>query len=334
MDTGLENDLRCLLNGKALADILSQCDFTLMDQSIELKTSRGVDTGTCSFIPICKQNVFYIVMAVLFNDKDEVLMMQEAKKECAGTWYLPAGRMNPGENLVDAVRREILEETGINFEPTTLLMIEAARGNWFRFIFTGNLCGGMLKTVSQADSESLQASWVSDQDLNQLSLRGRDILSIIERAKNHLKDKQNYHSPLLPTIQPHSRLLLRLVLVIKKKSNNRLHVLICARDGNHLPTCEINPLRSVHAALKRYVQYIFTDHTPTHRPHGILSVEHSGFPMNEKDGLCLSILVACTEPLEDVTPRENYEWIEIDQDLEHKYLSRLAKNKTLPLSIV
>lgn len=38
-------------------------------------------------------------MAVLFNEDGEVLMMQEAKSSCAGQWYLPAGRMEPGEDI-------------------------------------------------------------------------------------------------------------------------------------------------------------------------------------------------------------------------------------------
>lgn len=51
---------------------------------------------------------------------------QEAKSSCAGQWYLPAGRMEPGEDIVEAVKREVLEETGIHFEPSTLLLVESA----------------------------------------------------------------------------------------------------------------------------------------------------------------------------------------------------------------
>lgn len=51
------------------------------------------------YVPIAKNTVTYIVMAVLFNNDNEVLMMQEAKSSCAGQWYLPAGRIEPGENI-------------------------------------------------------------------------------------------------------------------------------------------------------------------------------------------------------------------------------------------
>ena len=51
---------------------------------------------------------------------------QEAKSSCAGQWYLPAGRMEPGEDVTEAAKREVLEETGMDFEPTTLLAVESA----------------------------------------------------------------------------------------------------------------------------------------------------------------------------------------------------------------
>ena len=41
----------------------------------------------------------------------------------------------------DDVRRKMLEETGLEFEPTTLLSVEVIRGHWFRFTFIGNVTG-------------------------------------------------------------------------------------------------------------------------------------------------------------------------------------------------
>lgn len=38
-------------------------------------------------------------MGVLIDDEGKVLMMQEAKRSCAGQWYLPAGKMEPGEDI-------------------------------------------------------------------------------------------------------------------------------------------------------------------------------------------------------------------------------------------
>lgn len=67
--------------------------------------SQGLDSiYSPDFKPILHNGVSYIVVTVLINDKNEVLMMQEAKSSCAGTWYLPAGRVEVGENLIVSVQ--------------------------------------------------------------------------------------------------------------------------------------------------------------------------------------------------------------------------------------
>lgn len=40
--------------------------------------------------------------------------------------------MEKGESIVEACKREVLEETGLEMECTTLLMVETAGGNWIR----------------------------------------------------------------------------------------------------------------------------------------------------------------------------------------------------------
>jgi 8-oxo-dGDP phosphatase len=49
-------------------------------------------------------------------------MMQEAKSTCAGQWYLPAGKMEAGEDIAEAAKREVLEETGLEMELSTILL--------------------------------------------------------------------------------------------------------------------------------------------------------------------------------------------------------------------
>ncbi len=167
------------------------------------------------FKPIVGQTVTYICAALLFNDSNEVLMIQEAKSKYAGQWYLPAGRMEPNEQIIDAVKREVLEETGLHFEPSTLLLVESSQGNWFRFVFTGHVVGGVLKTVSQADSESLQAQWVAD--IKQLSLRSNDCLRLIECGRQYLLNKDQWHKPQFTVLKEHQKLLLRIVVAIRRK---------------------------------------------------------------------------------------------------------------------
>lgn len=116
----------------------------------------------------------------------------------------------------DAIKREVFEETGLEMEPTTLVLVQCASKAWFRFVLTGRIVGGTLKTPAQADAESLQAKWVSDP--SQLSLRGNDILPIIERGQTYYSNSEPQHPRLLPSVRPHHKLLLRLVVCIRQKS--------------------------------------------------------------------------------------------------------------------
>ena len=61
------------------------------------------------------------VSGVILNGAGEVLLIRTAT---AG-WELPGGRVEPGEDLVAALRREALEETGYTVEPARLVGVYA-----------------------------------------------------------------------------------------------------------------------------------------------------------------------------------------------------------------
>jgi len=333
----IQEQLRLLLEGRPYEEPEEFCDFTLAEQN-EAVAAKGVNPAApTDFQPVVKKSVVYIVGAIIFNEKGEVLMMQEAKSSCAGQWYLPAGKMEPGEDIVEAAAREVLEETGLEFQPTTLLLVESAGGCWYRFVVTGRVKGGRLKLPADADSESLQAKWV--EDMSKMSLRCNDILPHIERGKLYQaamsrSRTEPWHQPLIPALRPHKRVLLRLVVLIRKKSNNRVHALVSEKTAAHLPVCDINPVRSVHSTLKRFMTEIFGADIPQHKLHGLLSVEHSGRPANSNDGACLTLLISVKVPLESVCLIDKYSWLEVERTVGESLLARLAKNMTVPLVVV
>jgi ADP-ribose pyrophosphatase YjhB (NUDIX family) len=145
--------------------------------------------GQSDFIPKCKKTVTYIVQTVLINDKRQVCLIQEAKLSCKGKWYLPAGRMEPNETLLDAVKRECQEETGLIAEPLALCCVEIKSIYlWFRFTFLAK-CMGSLKTIEQADKESLMAKWIEldqlDDPIFKTNIRASDFIDIVKLANNY-----------------------------------------------------------------------------------------------------------------------------------------------------
>jgi 8-oxo-dGTP pyrophosphatase MutT (NUDIX family) len=79
----------------------------------------------------------------------------------------PAGHLDPGESLIEACRREVLEETAHRFQPTGLVGIyrwryAAKDVTFLRFCFKGTLEG----TASRAlDEEIVQLEWLSVAEL-------------------------------------------------------------------------------------------------------------------------------------------------------------------------
>ena len=60
------------------------------------------------------------VAAVIWNDRQEVLLIRRTKEPRKGQWSLPGGKVEFGERLEDAVRREVREETSLAIEPAAL----------------------------------------------------------------------------------------------------------------------------------------------------------------------------------------------------------------------
>jgi phosphatase NudJ len=108
------------------------------------------------------------------------LMVQERKY--GGTWSLPGGRVEPGEALLEACRREVLEETGVPVRLDGILRLEhtpAGNTSRLRVIFVGTpLDDTAPKAV--ADAESLQARWLTLDEIAELRLRGSELRALLE----------------------------------------------------------------------------------------------------------------------------------------------------------
>ncbi|MGV9796305.1 NUDIX hydrolase [Gordonia sp. NPDC003422] len=53
------------------------------------------------------------VGAVIVDDAGRLLLVLRRNDPQAGRWSLPGGKVEPGESIVAAVEREVLEETGL-----------------------------------------------------------------------------------------------------------------------------------------------------------------------------------------------------------------------------
>lgn len=63
------------------------------------------------------------VFAMIFDDEGRLLCVR--MNYANGGWTTPGGRVEPGESPVDALRREVLEETGYTVNPKSLIGVYA-----------------------------------------------------------------------------------------------------------------------------------------------------------------------------------------------------------------
>ena len=80
----------------------------------------------------------------------------------------PAGHLDPGESLIEACRREVLEETAHPFEPKALVGIyrwhyAAKDVTFLRFCFTGSVAAPQAHR--QLDKEIVRTVWLTAEEL-------------------------------------------------------------------------------------------------------------------------------------------------------------------------
>ncbi len=64
-----------------------------------------------------------VAVGAIVVEDDRLLMIRRTKKPGAGLWSLPGGRVEHGEYLADALRREVAEETGLDVQVHDLVGI-------------------------------------------------------------------------------------------------------------------------------------------------------------------------------------------------------------------
>jgi 8-oxo-dGTP pyrophosphatase MutT (NUDIX family) len=99
---------------------------------------------------------------VVLNDEGELLLGRRAD---TGTWGLPGGIIEPGEQPADGAVREIFEETGVIAVPEVLAAVTVSgqitypNGDQVQYLELLFRCRAVGGTAQVNDSESVEVSW-------------------------------------------------------------------------------------------------------------------------------------------------------------------------------
>jgi 8-oxo-dGTP diphosphatase len=110
------------------------------------------------------------VAAVIWNDQREVLLIRRTKPPRMGEWSLPGGKVEFGESLIPALKREIREETGLEIAVIGLVDVaetiddEQAGAAGAHFVLI-DYAARHVSGKAVAASDAADATWVPIGDL-------------------------------------------------------------------------------------------------------------------------------------------------------------------------
>ena len=125
------------------------------------------------------------VGALIFR-RDSILLVERGREPLKGYWSIPGGLVEPGELLVDAVKREILEETGLSIKPVKMfevferIMKDASGRAEYHYVLADYVCKVVSGELKAGDDVS-RAKWVRRGELGAVQLT-EGTLGVIERS--------------------------------------------------------------------------------------------------------------------------------------------------------
>ncbi len=122
---------------------------------------------------------------MIFED-GRILLVERGKEPLKGYWSIPGGIVETGEKLEEGIRREVMEETGLDVEPYLMFEIferiipDAAGKPEYHYVLMDYLCRRLSGQAAPA-SDASQVAWVSESELGRYRLT-EGTLGVIERA--------------------------------------------------------------------------------------------------------------------------------------------------------
>lgn len=130
-----------------------------------------------------------VTVAAVIRRQDHFLLVEE-RPDNTSVINQPAGHLEPGESLIAAVCREVLEETACEFTPTGLVGIHQwqvpnTERSYLRFCFVGNV--GEPIAGYPRDPDIITTHWLTRAQIidGNRPLRSPMVLRCIDDALHH-----------------------------------------------------------------------------------------------------------------------------------------------------
>ncbi|MCW8962337.1 MAG: NUDIX hydrolase [Gammaproteobacteria bacterium] len=142
----------------------------------------------------------HVTVAAVLNNEGKYLFVHETSED-GPVLNQPAGHLEDNETLLDAVRREVAEETAYEFVPEYLVGIyqyrlPAGDKTYLRFCFTGQISGQRNIAL---DPDIIETLWLSREELDHQDICLRSPL--VNRSLDDYERGQRLPIDLIHTIR-------------------------------------------------------------------------------------------------------------------------------------
>lgn len=116
----------------------------------------------------------------------QVLLVRRGQPPLLGEWSIPGGMLETGETIVEGVRRELLEETGVEvlvrelIEVFERISLDGKGKAQFHYVVLDYFCE-FVRGEACAASDAAEIAWVAEAELNGYGL-SQAARRVVERA--------------------------------------------------------------------------------------------------------------------------------------------------------
>lgn len=131
--------------------------------------------------------MFNILVATLIVEDNKVLLVKEKKNEVKDLLNLPAGHLERNETLIEAAKREVMEETGLKINIDMLIdtqYFSKTEKDYVSFVFQGSVVKG-YKSTNELDYAFYDIDFIKKN--KQILRNDKLILSAIEKTNKGSK---------------------------------------------------------------------------------------------------------------------------------------------------
>jgi 8-oxo-dGTP diphosphatase len=115
-----------------------------------------------------KDHIVTSVVAVIVNDDGQVLLTRRNVPPFKDMWVMPGGKIDLGEAIHNAIRREVMEEVGLDVEVENLIDVFehlTPGDDNYHFVILYYRCHPLSCAINHNRTEVAEARWVSLEEL-------------------------------------------------------------------------------------------------------------------------------------------------------------------------